>query len=69
MKITVIGCGYVGLVTAAGLAETGHWVTGVDRDPVKINKLRRQEVPFYEKDLEPLLRRHAKTGRLALPPV
>ena len=65
MKITVIGCGYVGLVTAAGLAETGHWVTGVDRDPVKINKLRRQEVPFYEKDLEPLLRRHAKTGRLA----
>ena len=65
MKITVIGCGYVGLVTAAGLAEAGHWVTGVDRDPVKINKLRRQEVPFYEKDLEPLLHRHLKTGRLA----
>lgn len=65
MKITVIGCGYVGLVTAAALAEAGHWVTGVDRDPLKINKLRRQEVPFYEKDLEPLLRRHAKTGRLS----
>ncbi|NLC52990.1 MAG: UDP-glucose/GDP-mannose dehydrogenase family protein [Firmicutes bacterium] len=65
MKITVIGCGYVGLVTAAGLAEAGHRVTGVDRDPLKINKLRRQEVPFYEKDLEPLLRRHLKTGRLA----
>ncbi|HHW12137.1 MAG TPA: UDP-glucose/GDP-mannose dehydrogenase family protein [Firmicutes bacterium] len=64
MKITVIGCGYVGLVTAAGLAEAGHWVTGVDRDSLKINKLRRQEVPFYEKDLEPLLRRHLKTGRL-----
>jgi len=65
VKITVIGCGYVGLVTAAALAEAGHWVTGVDRDPLKINKLRRQEVPFYEKDLEPLLRRHAKTGRLS----
>lgn len=64
MKITVVGCGYVGLVTAAGLAEAGHWVTGVDRDPVKINKLRRQEMPFYEKDLEPLLRRHLKSGRL-----
>lgn len=65
MKITVVGCGYVGLVTAAGLAEAGHLVTGVDRDRTKIYKLRRQEVPFYEKNLEPLLKRHVKTGRLS----
>lgn len=65
MKVSVIGCGYVGLVTAAGLAETGHWVTGVDRDRIKINKLRRSEVPFYEKGLAPLIRRHLQSGRLS----
>ena len=65
MKITVVGCGYVGLVTAAGLAEAGHLVTGVDRDRRKINKLRCQAIPFYEKNLEPLLKRHVKTGRLS----
>lgn len=65
MKVTVIGCGYVGLVTAVGLAETGHWVTGVDRDRVKISKLRRHEVPFYENGLEPLIHRHLKSGRLS----
>lgn len=65
MKITVIGCGYVGLVTAIGLAEAGHLVTGVDRDRIKINRLRRYEVPFYEKGLEPLIRRHLQSGRLS----
>ncbi|HHT48744.1 MAG TPA: UDP-glucose/GDP-mannose dehydrogenase family protein [Firmicutes bacterium] len=65
MKITVIGCGYVGLVTATGLAEAGHLVTGIDRDRTKINKLRHQEVPFYEKGLAPLIRRHLQSGRLS----
>jgi UDP-N-acetyl-D-mannosaminuronate dehydrogenase len=37
MKITVIGCGYVGLVTAACLAGFGHTVTGVEKDPAKVS--------------------------------
>ena len=49
MKVTVVGCGYVGLVTAAGLAELGHAVTGVDRDCTKIDKLRRKELRFTKK--------------------
>lgn len=64
MKVTVVGCGYVGLVTAAGLAEQGHLVTGVDRDRVKIDKLRHKEVPIYEPDLAELLNRNIKARRL-----
>ena len=55
MKITVIGCGYVGLVTAACLAGFGHTVTGVEKDPAKVSALKEGSIPFYEEDLAPLV--------------
>ncbi|NLE74976.1 MAG: UDP-glucose/GDP-mannose dehydrogenase family protein, partial [Actinobacteria bacterium] len=57
-KITVIGTGYVGLVTAACLAELGHQVVGMDVDSAKIECLRRSEVPFYEPGLAEVLTAH-----------
>jgi UDPglucose 6-dehydrogenase len=57
--IAVIGAGYVGLVTAAGFAELGSEVWCVDIDELKIERLRRGEVPIYEPELEPLLKRNA----------
>ncbi|HWO89764.1 MAG TPA: UDP-glucose/GDP-mannose dehydrogenase family protein [Gemmatimonadales bacterium] len=64
MKVAVIGTGYVGLVMAAGLAETGHDVVGADRDESKIELLGRGEVPIYEPGLEPLVRRNLAERRL-----
>lgn len=64
MKIAVIGVGYVGLVTAAGLAETGNIVTGYDIDPEKIATLRRGESPIYEPNLDRLLIRNIREERL-----
>lgn len=55
MKIAVIGTGYVGLVTAIGLANTGKNVICIDNDPEKIEKIKRGSVPFYEPGLEELL--------------
>jgi len=56
MRVSVIGTGYVGLVTGVGLAEQGHQVVCVDSDPEKIAKIQRGEVPFFERGLEGLLR-------------
>ncbi len=53
--IGVIGTGYVGLVTAAGFAELGHEVHGVDIDADKVARLRRGEVPIYEPGLDEVL--------------
>jgi UDPglucose 6-dehydrogenase len=64
MKIGVIGTGYVGLVTAAGLAELGHQVQGVDKDTHKIEKVSRGIVPIYEPGLDELLRSNTEKGRL-----
>ncbi|MCX7652410.1 MAG: UDP-glucose/GDP-mannose dehydrogenase family protein [Bacteroidia bacterium] len=64
MQIAVIGVGYVGLVTAAGLAETGNSVRGYDIDAEKIQKLRRGESPIYEPGLDRLLMRNLKERRL-----
>ena len=61
MLITVIGSGYVGLVSAVCLAEMGHQVVAVDSDSDKIAALTRGEVPIYEPLLPELLRRH--TGK------
>jgi UDPglucose 6-dehydrogenase len=68
MKIAVIGTGYVGLVTAAGLAELGHEVVGTDKDSGKIGKIRQGMVPIYEPGLEELLAANVKTGRLSFSP-
>lgn len=58
MNVAVVGSGYVGLVTAAGLADKGHHVTCVDRDAAKIGQIRRGVPPFYEPGLEEMLKRN-----------
>lgn len=62
MKISVIGTGYVGLVSGVCLAEVGHTVVCVDVDAAKVERINRGETPIYEKDLEPMLRRHMGKG-------
>jgi len=64
MKISVIGAGYVGLTTAACLAEIGHQVFCADSDEQKLAKLRKAEVPFYEPGLSPMLQKSCAAGRL-----
>ena len=64
MRITVLGTGYVGLVTGACLAESGNDVLNVDIDEAKIVTLREGRVPFYEPGLEELVARNARNGRL-----
>ncbi len=63
-RIGVIGTGYVGLVSAVGMATLGHHVVGMDKDEGKIEKLKRGEPPFYEEGLEEYLRRAMEEGRL-----
>lgn len=58
MRIGVVGLGYVGLVTAAVLADKGHDIIGVDIDQDKLQKLREEVVPFYEPGLKELLIRN-----------
>ena len=64
MKIAVVGMGYVGLVSAVCLAESGNDVIGVDIDQRRLRMLRRGEVPFYEPGLGELLVRNLSAGRL-----
>ncbi|MCK5224493.1 UDP-glucose/GDP-mannose dehydrogenase family protein [Candidatus Calescamantes bacterium] len=64
MKITVIGTGYVGLITATCFAELGNHVVGVDVDVEKLKKLRNGESPIYEPGLTELLKKNIKEGRL-----
>lgn len=64
MYITVIGCGYVGLVTASGLADTGHCVTAVDHDAEKIDLLRNREIPIHEPGLKELVEKNLASQRL-----
>ncbi|AQA03689.1 UDP-glucose 6-dehydrogenase [Mycobacterium sp. MS1601] len=64
MRCTVIGTGYLGATHAAGMAELGHDVLGVDVDPDKIAKLSAGEVPFYEPGLRKMLRDNIEAGRL-----
>jgi UDPglucose 6-dehydrogenase len=65
MKIAVIGTGYVGLVTAVGLAEFGPKVIGADKVADKIDRISRGEVPIYEPGLDALLRSNLKKGTIA----
>jgi len=53
--IGVVGCGWVGLVTAAGFAEMGNQVLGVESDPERLASLRSGEVPFHEPELAEVL--------------
>jgi UDPglucose 6-dehydrogenase len=64
MKITMIGTGYVGLVTGTCLAEVGNDVLCVDVDARKIDLLREGGVPIHEPGLEPMIRRNVAAGRL-----
>jgi len=58
MKVSVIGTGYVGLVTGVCLAEKGHQVVCVDSDREKVDKINQGTAPIYEKDLEELLKKN-----------
>ena len=64
MRITIIGTGYVGLVTGACLAEVGNDVLCLDVDAEKIRVLNGGGVPIHEPGLEPMVRRNAAAGRL-----
>ncbi|MFC4243575.1 UDP-glucose dehydrogenase family protein [Gryllotalpicola reticulitermitis] len=65
MRITVIGCGYLGAVHAACMAELGHEVLGIDVDAAKIELLSAGRAPFYEPGLPELLTSASATGRLS----
>lgn len=64
MKISVIGCGYLGAVHAACMAELGHEVVGIDVDEAKIASLAAGRAPFFEPGLPELLERALASGRL-----
>jgi UDPglucose 6-dehydrogenase len=55
MKISIIGCGYVGLVSAACFADAGHDVTCIDNDAEKLNMLKENQVPIFEPGLQELI--------------
>ena len=65
MRVTMIGSGYVGLVSGACFADFGHEVTCVDTDAGKIAALNRGEIPIYEPGLEDLVASNARAGRLS----
>jgi UDPglucose 6-dehydrogenase len=63
-RIAVVGAGYVGLTTAAGLADLGNEVRVVEIDAAKVRTLQRHRVHFYEPGLQELIERNARAGRL-----
>ena len=65
MKITVIGTGYVGLVTGACLADVGNDVLCVDIDARKVERLHAGEIPIHEPGLDAIVRRNVAAGRLS----
>ena len=65
MKITVVGTGYVGLVSGTCLAEVGNHVLCIDIDQSKIDRLNSGEIPIYEPGLEDLVKKNVQEGRLS----
>ena len=65
MRLTVIGCGYVGLVTGAGLAAAGHEVFCTDIDDQRIDLLKAGKVPIYEEHLKEVLKRAAAERKIS----
>jgi UDPglucose 6-dehydrogenase len=65
MRIAMIGTGYVGLVSGVCFSDFGHDVICVDKDPGKIDRLRRGEVPIFEPGLEALMAKNVAAGRLS----
>ena len=65
MRVSIVGTGYVGLVTGACLAERGHTVVCVDTDPARVAAVNRGEPPIHEAELPELLQRNAGRRLLA----
>lgn len=65
MKITIVGSGYVGLVTGTCFSDLGNQVICADSDPVKIDTLKKGGVPIYEPGLDELIKKNVKGGRLS----
>ena len=64
MRLSVIGCGYLGAVHAAAMASIGHEVIGIDVDAAKIESLSRGEAPFFEPGLTEILQAGIASGNL-----
>jgi len=64
MRVTMIGTGYVGLVSGACFADFGHTVTCVDKDASKIARLQKGEIPIFEPGLDELVKDNVEQGRL-----
>jgi len=64
MRVTMIGTGYVGLVSGACFADFGHTVTCVDKDAGKIARLQKSEIPIFEPGLDELVKDNVEQGRL-----
>jgi UDPglucose 6-dehydrogenase len=64
MRVSIVGSGYVGLVSGAGLSDVGHHVVCMDIDEARVESLRQGRMPIYEPGLEQMVRRNADEGRL-----
>src|SRR5258708_12743073 len=64
MDISIVGSGYVGLVTGACFADVGHHVICVDNDSEKVKQLKAGEIPIYEPGLEEIIHRNVSAQRL-----
>ncbi len=65
MRVAIIGTGYVGLVSGACFADFGHEVVCIDKDPSKIDRLNRGEIPIFEPGLDLLVAENVAAGRLS----
>ncbi len=64
MRVTMIGAGYVGLVSGACFADFGHQVTCIDKDAGRVAALKRGEIPIFEPGLADLVEANMRQGRL-----